>query len=85
MTTKFSRTGFTSPLGKLDSELPKIKVPEALQLSVMQSAHESGLSVSEYIREVMMIQEFGADVVASMYQRRTQRIARKGVEMGDEE
>lgn len=78
----FSRNGSSHPLGKLDSELPKIKVPEALMLEIFQRSSRSGVSVSEYMREVLMIHAFGEEAVISLYAERTRRIALNGEDKG---
>lgn len=75
---RYSRSGSSHPLGKLDSDLPKIKVPERLAHAIASSACESGMSISEYIREVLMIHCFGAQCVQSMYEERIKRITQKG-------
>lgn len=71
-------------MGKLDCELPKIKVPERLYDDVYKNASSLGMSMSEYMREALMIQLYGAEYVASLYQQRTLSIAQIGAPAGEE-
>lgn len=76
----FSRTGFSSPLGKLTGEVPKVKVPEETLDILQTEARKAGLSLSEFVRDVLMVRAHGKEVVLSLYKRRLDVVASSGKE-----
>jgi hypothetical protein len=70
-----SRSGSTSPLGKLNCELPKIRISEATDLVLRHKAAEEGLSLSEFVRIHLDAIAFGPDHVAMMAADRVRRVA----------
>ena len=70
-----SRSGSTSPLGKLSSELPKIRISEATDMVLRHKAAEEGLSLSEFVRIHLDAIAFGPDHVAMMAADRVRRVA----------
>lgn len=70
-----SRSGSTSPLGKLNCELPKIRISEATDMVLRHKAAEEGLSLSEFVRIHLDAIAFGPDHVAMMAADRVRRVA----------
>jgi len=81
MTTTLSRSGSTSPLGKLSYET-KVRVAEAVGEELERQARDLGLGTGEYIREVLTIKALGYDHVRKLYQDRLEMVAGNGTESG---
>ena len=73
--TSLSRSGATSPLGKLTAKIGEFRVSEETHDELERQAREAGLGLSEYVREVLMIRAHGIDMVRSLYERRLQLVA----------
>lgn len=82
MSLSLSRSGHTSPLGKLTAELPKIRVPEDTKDGLDRAARNAGMSTSEYLRELVMLHVHGHEYVASLYAHRLALVAGAGKESG---
>jgi hypothetical protein len=76
-----SRSGQTSPLGKLTAEL-KTRVAEDTRDELERQAREAGMVLGEYIREVLMIRAHGIEMVRSLYDARLSLVAGIGPESG---
>lgn len=83
MTTSLSRSGTTSPLGKLSYEI-KVRVAESVGEELEQQARALGLGVGELVREVLTIKALGYDHVRKLYQDRLEMVAGNGTERGRE-
>ena len=81
MTTSISRSGSTSPLGKLSYEV-KTGVAEVVGEELERMARAAGMGEREYIREVLTIHALGYDHVRKLYQDRLEMLARIGPESG---
>lgn len=79
-----SRSGRSNPLGKMTAEIPKFRVPEETHEALEREARLAGLSLTEFIRELLMIRAHGEEEVASLYARRLAVVAGKGRERGEE-
>lgn len=79
MSTSLSRSGSTSPLGKLSYET-KVRVAERVGEELERQAREIGLSTTEYIREILTIKALGYDHVRRLYQDRLEMVAGNGTE-----
>jgi hypothetical protein len=77
--TSLSRTGSTNPLGKLTFEV-KTRIPESVGDELSRSAAAIGVSVSEYLRDLIVVHVMGEDHVRRMYEERLAVLARKGTE-----
>jgi hypothetical protein len=75
-----SRSGVTSPLGKLTAEIPKLKVPEETREILEGEARKAGLTLSEFVRDLLIIRAHGEDAVKSLYARRVAVVAGTGGE-----
>lgn len=81
MATALSRSGSTSPLGKLSYET-KVRVAERVGEELERQARELGLGTTEYIREILTIKALGYDHVRNLYQARLEMVAGTGTESG---
>lgn len=81
MTTNLSRSGSSSPLGKLSYET-KVRVAEVVGEELERQARALGLGVGEYIREVLTIKALGYDHVRKLYEDRLEMVAGTGTESG---
>ena len=81
MVTSLSRSGSTSPLGKLSYET-KVRVAELVGEELERQARSLGMGIGEYIREVLTIKALGYDHVRRLYQDRLEMVAGNGPESG---
>lgn len=65
--TTLARNGTPNPLGKLTAEIPKFKVPEEVKEILEREAHEAGLDLSAFMRELAMVRALGCEQVKSLY------------------
>lgn len=68
--TSLSRSGSTSPFGKLTATIATFRVSEETHDELERQARDAGLGLSEYVREVLMIRAHGVEMVRSLYERR---------------
>ena len=81
---QLSRSGHTGPLGKLTTEI-KIRTDEDTKDALERLARSAGLSLSEYLRDVLMVHAHGQEYVASLYAARLARVAGTQPGMGNKE
>lgn len=73
----YHRTGMSSPLGKL--KLPvKFLVDENTRGLAEREATQLGLSLSEFMRDLLVTRIHGVDVVKSLYAARVDGVAGNG-------
>ena len=75
----FSRAGNTSPLGKLTAEV-KFRLDESTFDGLEAEARKAGLTVSEFLRDLVMVRVHGASFVRSIYEARLQLVVGKSPE-----
>lgn len=76
----FSRSvGLPASMGKASSVL-KTAVPDCVADEVMRLARESGLTVSDFLRDMVLVRVYGVDQVSSMQRRRLELAAGIGTE-----
>ena len=70
----FSRTGFTSPYGKLDGWLPEGRIESAIrerfETRVAQACARAGMAgkpAAEALRDIVRVAALGPDIAARMY------------------
>jgi len=68
-----SRSGTSNPFGKCTEEV-KTLVPFEIKEGFARLAHEHGVSPSEYLREIVMVNVVGVDGVRKIYEERLARI-----------
>lgn len=73
-----SRSGSTSPLGKLDAELPKQKVSGLTLAELQRRASEAGMPLAEFIRLQLDVIAFGMDTVKRMHLERIEQVVGMG-------
>lgn len=72
-----SRSGISNPFGKCTEEL-KTLLPFEIKEGFARIAHEHGVSPSEYLREIVMVNVIGIDGVRKIYEERLARMASAG-------
>lgn len=75
MTTRLARSGVSSPLGKLTAEFPKFKGPEETFEAANLLAREAGMSLSEWLRTLVMVRVHGLETVTKMQEDRLRVVA----------
>lgn len=79
----FSRSGETCIFGKCTAELPKVRVPDETAEIIRRKAIDSGYSsVTEYLKQLILINAHGLDTVLRLQQERIAKIAKSGDEKG---
>jgi hypothetical protein len=68
MVTSLSRSGVTSPFGKLTASFPAWKGPEETLEGAQRLARAAGVPLSEWIRMVVMVRVHGIDAVVRMHE-----------------
>lgn len=71
----FARTGNSSPFGKMTAEFPKFKGPEETFEEASRLAREAGMTLSEWMRNLVMVRVHGIDMVVRMHQERLSVVA----------
>ncbi len=67
---RLSRTGTTSPLGKLTEPVGPYKLPLETKEILEQEARRVGLTLNEFLRELAMIRAHGTAMMRSLYDER---------------
>ena len=70
-----SRSGSSNVFGKLTAEVPKVKIPEATHEELERLSREAGLSLSEFVRELLMVRAHGLDMVSKLHADRLRVVA----------
>lgn len=70
----FSRNGTTSPLGKLDAELPKQRISGVTLGALQRLASESEMTLAEFIRMVLDARAHGVDAIKKMHGDRIEQV-----------
>jgi hypothetical protein len=77
-----SRTGSTNLLGKLDAELPKMRMTlETLQV-LQRKAAAADLTLAEYVRMVLDVNAWGEQHIASLAAARIRQVVSMGGDRG---
>lgn len=76
----FSRTGTTSPLGKLTEPVGPYKLAPETKEILEREARRAGLTLNEFLRDLAMIRAHGAEVIAKLYDERIAVVRGKGGE-----
>lgn len=63
----FSRSGSTSPLGKLTEQIPAIRVSGETKEALEVEARRAGLTLQEFVRDLLVIRAHGLDTVRKLY------------------
>lgn len=84
MSSTFSRNTESLPMGKCTSALPGVKVPDETFDEVSRAARIAGMSVSEWIRTLVMLRVHGLDHVTSIHRQRLEAVRGMDQERIDE-
>lgn len=79
MTVNFSRGPNSSPFGKLTAEL-KTRIPEQVAEDFEYRARSFGMTDAEYLREMVMVNLYGREHMASVYAARLDAVSAIGPE-----
>ena len=66
-----SRSGQTSPLGKLTEPVGPFKIPIETKEILEREARRAGLTLNEFLRELAMIRAHGIEAMRRLYEERT--------------
>ena len=66
----FSRSGITHPLGKLTEPVGPFKIPQETKELLERDARTAGLTLNEFIRELVMIRAHGRWEMKTLYDSR---------------
>lgn len=69
-----ARTGVTDIFGKLDDDLPSIRINGEVLDLMRRNARAAGCNLSEYIRNKLYVGEFGYEHVASLRDQQLRRV-----------
>lgn len=78
--SSFARSGSSSVLGKLTAEVPKIRIPELTHELLEAEARKAGLTLSEFVRDLLLVRAHGLSHVTSLYEDRLKVVAGNGSE-----
>jgi len=70
--TSLSRTTRTNPFGKC-TETAKTMLPPEIKEGVRRKAFDMGVSEQEYLRELIMVDVLGIDMVLKLHEQRISR------------
>lgn len=69
----FARTPGRDIFGKLDDNLPEVRIPHEVKRDAEQAASALGLDLTAYLRENLYASLYGPAHVASLYEDRARR------------
>lgn len=72
--TAFARGPQSDVFGKLDAELPALRIDSETLLKLHQEAHEAGVNVSEFARTVLRVRAWGSEHVQNVNADRMRRV-----------
>ena len=72
-TPQFMRTPGRDIFGKLDDNLPEVRIPHDVKRDAEQAAAALGLDLTAYLRENLYASLYGPAHVASLYEDRARR------------
>lgn len=76
----FQRTGVTSVIGKLTEPVGPVKIPCETKELLERAAKEAGLTLNEFMRDLLMLRAHGEEVMTSLHQHRMDVVLGKGGE-----
>lgn len=75
-----SRSGHSNPFGKLTAEIGKVRVSEETHEALEKEARSAGMTLQEFVRQVLEIRAHGFDMVAKIQADRLRVVAGLGKE-----
>lgn len=79
--TEFARSANSDIFGKLDAELPPVRVNADTLADVHRAAHDAGMNVTEWLRTQLYVTLYGVDHVLSLTEQRLRRVIGNGKQM----
>ena len=76
-TAQLSRTGHTSPLGKLTEQIPAVKISLETKERLETAAAQSGMPLQAFVRELLDIRAHGLDTVKKLHAHRLEVVSGK--------
>lgn len=73
MATSLARTASADIFGKLDSELPPIRINGDVLEAAHRVAHDSGMGITEFVRTLLYVRVYGLEHVLSLKEDRIRR------------
>lgn len=70
----FARTGVTDIFGKLDDELPPIRISGDVLDHMRRNARAAGVNFSEYVRNKLYVGEYGIEHIKSLREEQFMRV-----------
>lgn len=80
MAASLSRSGASSPFGKLTEQIPAVRVSGETKEALEQAARRAGMPLLEFVRELLDIRAHGIDDVRRMYGARLDVVSGKAIE-----
>lgn len=77
---RLSRSGETSPLGKLTEPIGPVKISVDTKEALDREARRAGLTTNEFVRELIMVRVHGKEEMRRLYEERIAVVAGKGEE-----
>lgn len=71
-----SRTPGRDIFGKLDDKLPEIRINGQVRLDAERRAHDDGLDLTAWLRELVCAELYGEAHIGSLYEERARRVHR---------
>lgn len=68
--TATARTGRSNPLGKLTEPVGPVKIPIETKGILEHEARRAGLTLNEFVRDLMMIRAHGEETIRRLYEER---------------
>jgi len=66
----FMRTGTSNPIGKLTEPVGPVKIPVETKELLEQESRKAGLTLNEFIRDLLMLRAHGEEVITSLHHQR---------------
>ena len=73
MATLLGRTAEPDIFGKLDDELPPIRINGEVLEAVHRAAHDSGMGITEFVRTMLYVRVYGLEHELSLKEDRIRR------------
>lgn len=80
--TEFARSANSDIFGKLDAELPPVRVNADTLADVHRAASDAGMGVTEFVRTLLYVRVYGIEHVLSLKESRIRRAMGNAEQMG---
>lgn len=76
-TAAFSRSGSTSPFGKLDDRIEAFRIESAVKAAFAKRAAEAGKPEAEFLRDVIRVVAWGPEAVKRLREQEVDLVVQK--------